>query len=202
MPQLWWRDHLALSVPWGIWAFSEWAVRYPSCYHPNHMEHTFHSWQSLDPLEMSPLHIEGWGQPKERLDGQGKLLILPTYGSNNNGSWDLLSIACLPLGFWGKSWLPHCLSQITVSLGVTKLYMASTITIIHLHRRIWLKKKMLCFPGLPLLSSSFFSRYYLFWEREGRESEHDQEGGALLSSWCQQPSSKITLTWSELGQVW
>lgn len=70
LPQLWWRDHLALSVPWGLWAFSAWAVSCWFCHHPNHREQILHSWQSLDPLEMSLLHIKGWAPAKGLLDLQ------------------------------------------------------------------------------------------------------------------------------------
>jgi len=47
----------SLLVPWGLWDFSEWIVSCPLCYHPDHVECVFLSWWSLDPLEMSLLHI-------------------------------------------------------------------------------------------------------------------------------------------------
>lgn len=94
-PQLWWKDHLALSVPWGLWVFSVWAVSCSLYYHPNHMEHILHSRQSSDPLEMSLLHILKWAPSKGLLDPQMASLTVQTCGASNCGSWGSLSIACL-----------------------------------------------------------------------------------------------------------
>lgn len=124
-----------------------WAVSCSFYSHPNHMEHILHSWQSFDPLEMSPLHIRGWAFGSSDIANPWytrRLFARPAFHSLPRGFGDT------SLGF------PTCLSQMMVSLGVTKLCVALTTPVSCLPRRICLRK---CCASLVL--SLLLAFYFL-----------------------------------------
>lgn len=171
LPQLWWRERLALSVPWGIGAFSEWSTRHPFCYHANHTEYIFHSQRSLDPHRNEPFIYRRVGPAKGTVGSSGRVTAI-THLWNQQLWFTRLALCSLPLGFWDTSLgFPTCLSQMMVSLNYNGFDHNHSC----LQGRIWLRKYYASPVFLHFLPDA--NRHLRRSQRcETRESKSDGQG--------------------------